>query len=436
MKKTYKLFTVLFLTFAFSFQSCDFFEAKSLPHSEIIEIIKPKTLWTFIIYMAGDNELSSVLIDDLNELEAANAVSDELQIFALVDFAGNGIENYNSGTSLYKIKNDENDSSHIVSEKISCETLGIKMEETGAEKNMSDKEVLQKLIDFVKAESPSDEYGLIMWGHGTGYRNGNIQNGKGLAVDDNSEDFMSIVDFGEAVRNKGLSVIGFDTCFGMLLETVYEIKDVGKYFIGSSGLVPVSGWDYKTLFSDFSKELHSSKDLSLEFCKIAKNQFDNQYSAEEKIEISYLDLARVNDIHKEFEKFAKSLSEKIVDIGRQTKIFERIFFEVKSYYGNTSPTDMYLDLYSFVEKMLEDGYVEAENFRNLLLENGERLNIAVHFIPLLYSNVTAERHGSSYIKNEETYNEKKLKFVEENQFWVPSLPPSNSVLDKLFYTNF
>ena len=86
--------------------------------------------------------------------------------------------------------------------------------------------------------------------------------------------------------------------------------------------------------------------------------------------------------------------------------------------------------------MLEDGYVEAENYRNLLLENGERLNIGVHFIPLLYSNVTAERHGSSYIKNDETYNEKKLKFVEENQFWVPSMPPSNSVLDKLFYTNF
>ena len=110
MNKIYKHFSLLFLAFAFLFQSCDFFESKSIPQSEITEIIKPKTLWTFIIYMAGDNELSSVLIDDLNELEAANAVSEELQIYALVDYAGNGATNYNSGTFLYKIKNDINDS--------------------------------------------------------------------------------------------------------------------------------------------------------------------------------------------------------------------------------------------------------------------------------------------------------------------------------------
>ena len=182
--------------------------------------------------------------------------------------------------------------------------------------------------------------------------------------------------------------------------------------------------------------MHSSKDLSLEFCKIAKNQFDNQYSAEEKIEISYLDLTRVDDIYNGFEAFAKKLSEHIVDIGSQTKIFETIFYEVKSYCGNTSPTDMYLDLYSFAEKMLEYGFEEGEVLKALLQESGEKLNMGVHFIPLLYSNVTAERHGSSYIKNEDAYNEKKLKFVEENQFWVPSFPPSNSVLDKLFYTNY
>lgn len=436
MNKNYKLFSLLFLAFAFLFQSCVFFESKSIPQSEITEIIKPKTLWTFIIYMAGDNELSSVLIDDLNELEAANAVSEKLQIYALVDYAGNGATNYNAGTFLYKIKNDINDSSQILSEKIQCSSLGLSLEENASEKNLADKNVLENLIDFVKQESPSEEFGLIMWGHGTGYRNGNIQSGKGLAVDDNSEDFMSIVDFGEAVRDKGLSIIGFDTCFGMLLETVYEIKNDGKYFIGSSGLVPVSGWDYKTLFRDFSEKLHSSEDLSQDFCKIAKNQFVNQYSNEDKIEISYVDLSRVGDIYNGFEAFAKKLSERIVDIGSQAKIFETIFYEVKSYCGNTSPTDMYLDLYSFAEKMLEYGFEEGEILKALLQESGEKLNMGVHFIPLLYSNVTAERHGSSYIKNEETYNIKKLKFVEENQFWVPSLPPSNSVLDKLFYTNY
>ena len=423
----------IMLLLGFCFFSCEVFP--KIEKNQIKEVIKSKPLWTFIIYMAGDNELSSSALIDLNELEAAEAVSDKLQIFALVDFAGDGNLNSKSGTYLYRIKNDSENSENIVSEKISCIPLGLKLDEE-MEINLADKSILEKTIDFVKNEYPSEEYGLIMWGHGTGYKNKSIvEKTRGLAVDDTSSDYMSTMDFAKVVKGKNLSIIGFDSCFGMLLEIIYELKDCGKFFIGSSGLVPANGWNYKTVFSEFAKKLERGQYSGEEFCKIAVNHFENLYSQNEKLKISYLELNQVDEISKKFDALAKIIAEKVVDKNSQEKFFNILFNDVKAYYNSYGETDLYLDLYSLSEKMMEEGIEEAFELKDLLEINEKILNIGIHFAPLTQEGIIKEKHSNSYIKNDKIINE-QLAFVSDNQYWVPNYEPKDSVLDKLFYTNF
>ena len=68
-------------------------------------------------------------------------------------------------------------------------------------------------------------------------------------------------------------------------------------------------------------------------------------------------------------------------------------------------------------------------------KNEKILNIGIHFAPLTQEGIIKEKHSNSYIKNDKIINE-QLAFVSENKYWVPNYEPKDSVLDKLFYTNF
>ena len=129
------------------------------------------------------------------------------------------------------------------------------------------------------------------------------------------------------------------------------------------------------------------------------------------------------------------MAKKIVDKETQEKFFNILFNDVKSYYNNYGPTDLYLDLYSLADKMLQEGIDEAGELKDVLLQNEKNLNIGIHFAALTSEGIIKERHSNSYIKNDKIINE-QLRFVAENQYWVPNYETKDSVLDKLFYTNF
>ena len=58
---------------------------------------------------------------------------------------------------------------------------------------------------------------------------------------------------GQALRNKSFEYIIFDTCFGTVIENLYEIKDNAQYIAGVPGLAPLSGLDYQKFFKTFNE---------------------------------------------------------------------------------------------------------------------------------------------------------------------------------------
>jgi hypothetical protein len=419
-----------------------------------------KRKWTFIIYMAADNDLEAAAIADLNELEAVNYGAAPISILALLDRnSGYDMTNGNwSDTRLFEIKPDPNGlTSTIRSPRIDCFELGLsKNSET--ELNTADPLVLSRLIDFARRVYPAEQYALFIWGHGTGWRGGFNNNNlpepvKAVAFDDTNRQYMTLPSFGRAVAGKGLSVIAFDTCYGALLEVVYQIRNAAELFIGSEGEIMSTGWDYSALFTGFlNKENLSISDLG----NAIQNQFSNQYASLEKASISQIRLSKVNDLFLSFNDFTGEVAKAMDTDTAKNAVSSQIFNQVESYFFTNFPSDMYIDIFDFTEKISairgsitsnttqQDAILDAANNLKTDLamavpsswaKNGSTKKIGVHVIPLQGIRVPAANHGLAYTRGSMEID--KSAFVEDSKHWVPNfVPKSDSLLDKLFYWTY
>jgi hypothetical protein len=416
--------------------------------------------WTFIIYMAADNDLESAAIADFNELEAVRYGIAPISILVLLDRgAGYDMTNGNwTGTRLFEVKTDPNGlTGNIISPQLDCLELGL-TKDKDTELNTADPMVLSRLIDFTKRAYPAEQYALFIWGHGTGWRGaagGNRQTEplKAVAFDDTHANYMSLPSFGRAVAGKGLSFIGFDTCYGAVLEVAYQIRNDAKVFVGSEGEILSTGWNYTALFSDFIGR--SSLSIS-DLADAIQKQFKEQYSGVSKAVISQIQLEKVNALFTEFNGFSGTVAQAITTTPARDATLNEILYNVECYYFTNFPSDSYIDIFDFCQKVTgirtvitanesRQGEIAAaasalekalsEAIPSSWAKNGTAYKIGVHFMPLQGVAVPATSHELAYIKDSMAID--KNAFVEDSQHWAPNaIPKADSLLDKLFYWTF
>jgi hypothetical protein len=412
-----------------------------------------KRKWSFVVYMAADNDLESAAINDFNELESINLFNQPVSILVLLDRSP-GYDATNgdwTDTRLFEIKSDPGgDNATIISKRIDCSDLGL-LSSIPTELDMADPLVLSRLINFTKREYKADNYGLIVWGHGTGWKGGSSSSGnipeplKAVAIDDtNSHYYMPLKSFGNAVSDKGLSVIGFDTCFGALLEVAYQLRNSSAaYLIASEGLIPSNGWNYGELFNSFFAKPGLS---SADFRDSCISQYSSQYSSVSGATISAIDLTKINDLFTAFENFAQSLAGYITLSNKNTVLNAILNGTSVDKYYDTPPSDLYIDIYSFCQAMgsifTSINKDSLQNALNAAIPSSwsqkygtARKNLGVFLIGLQSENVPRANHESGYIKG--SSNIEKSDFVENSNYWVPHVTPQiNSFLDKLFYYSY
>ena len=101
--------------------------------------------WTFMVYMAGNNNLSSAGDLDLTEMRRVGSTPD---VNVVVQFENQGPE----GTRRFLIRNGEND-----------ETQNLGKTDSG------DPVVVKDFIDWVVGAYRADHYALVLWNHGGGW---------------------------------------------------------------------------------------------------------------------------------------------------------------------------------------------------------------------------------------------------------------------------
>ena len=239
---------------------------------------------------------------------------------------------------------------------------------------------------------------------------------------------MSVAELGKAVIDQGLNVIGFDTCFGGVLENIYELKNCTDFIAACPGVTPSVGWNYTAL-------LESSCSDPLSFA----NSMCSSSSAQTSVYVNQ----KIPGLLEAFESFSKVLAESIKIESNRNENLDKLF-NLKSYSYSQYPCDMYLDIFAiadFYSKSSDSNISKAANSLKQKLDEaifttqGKDKGIGIHFIPLVSSHVAASKHSTDYLKNKSV--SPQCSFINENIWWVPTVEGnSGSLLDKLFYSNY
>ena len=208
------ILSVLCLSFLLS---CNKNEEKTLPQR------------TVLIYMAGDNSLSSFVEYNMKMIEEGckNADLENGNIIAYIDERG-------ATPGLYQFRKDKNG---IVSRNL------IKEYE---EENSASPENLRSVITTVKEQFPSESMGIVLWSHGTAWLPSNLDSYlRSFGQDGNN--YMELDDLSYVLNDFHFDFILFDACYMASIEVVYALRNCTDYIIGSATEILADGFPYNEI---------------------------------------------------------------------------------------------------------------------------------------------------------------------------------------------
>jgi hypothetical protein len=304
-----------------------------------------KAAWTVLVYLAGDNDLDSAGVVDLNEMKQVGS-SDRLNIVAQFDRAGAKI-----ATRRYFLRKGTTLAKDVVM------ALG--------ETNMGDPAVLQDFLVWGAKNYPADRYLLVIWNHGAGWDDENIYRAvrrglkrnvaykrspvggpvrgaagtvplthvraaskramrralfsttvlqsvqkRAIAFDDNAQDFLDNIELkrvltaARKVFGGKIDALGMDACLMNMAEVAYQVRNAAQVLIGSQEVEPADGWPYDKVLRDLAQNPDMT---AAELGKVVVNRYLASYGANDGVTQSALDLAKATKLEGAIDQLAKTL---------------------------------------------------------------------------------------------------------------------------------
>jgi hypothetical protein len=198
---------------------------------------------TVLVYLAGKNNLSQSLQTNLEQMKAGsrNIIGNNtLLVFVRRDIQG-------EKPWLARISNGE------VTDSVSLDDMGF------GKSNMQacNPELMEQVMRYAFSHYPANEYGLVLGGHSTGWlideepgqtRAFGVDNGDSYTYSRKNKRWMNVPTMARVLeRVPHLKFIFADCCNFMCLETMYELRNVTDYIIGSPAEIPAEGAPYEQI---------------------------------------------------------------------------------------------------------------------------------------------------------------------------------------------
>jgi Clostripain family len=322
-----------------------------------------QTEWTWLIYMAGDNNLEGAGKEDLDEMKKVGSSS---KVSIVVQF-----------------DTEENKTTRYLVEKNNLKVL---QEMPGV--NCGDPKILTDFIKWGTKNYPAKYYLVDVWNHGGGWKNlpadynwENIRASKPMrqgkikqfrrslftttikkihslslperliAMDVGSKDYLDNQELRKAIfdglpNGKKIDILGCDACLMNMLEIGYENKDVAEYMVGSEETEPGSGWPYTMILNKLASDPQMSPG---ELAKVITQQYGEYYKnegdkiADQSVTQSALDLGQIKSVADSVNILAEIL---IKDLNSVTPFVTQARERAQKF----STTD-YIDLLSFLQQL-------------------------------------------------------------------------------------
>jgi len=248
----------------------------------------PKTLakkpWAILVYIAGDNNLSSSGLEDVEEM-CIEGASPRVHVAVEIDVAGEF-----DGSIRYeiteKLDNDETAFRTVIER--------LDEQDSGAPK------ALREFLGWGMKRYPATNRVLVVWGHGAGFR----ATRRDVAPDDfgNSLDMNeieSVLKRSGIGPKKKLAIIGFDACLMNMIEVAHHLSHYAHILVGSQQTEPSKGWPYDQVIAATKRKNATRQKVAK---RIVDAYLEYYREAEESgVTQSAIDLSKtqsaVNDLH-------------------------------------------------------------------------------------------------------------------------------------------
>lgn len=285
--------------------------------------MKGTAQWTWLVFMAGDNNLEGSGRADIDEMKRVGSTAD---VNVIVQF-----------------DTEENRASRFRVERSRLRTL-----EQMPGLDCGDPRVLTDFLTWGMKAFPAARYLLDVWNHGSGWENlpadydyeairslkptaaaarhqlkralfrttvreihRRPAHARAIAIDCGSYDYLDNQELRAAVTRalpsgRKLDILGCDACLMNMLEVAYEMKDTARFMVGSEETEPVDGWPYAEILDSLVPRPATEP---IDVARLIVDQYARSYrNRSESVTQSALDLGHVSTVAGAVDELAALLS--------------------------------------------------------------------------------------------------------------------------------
>lgn len=358
---------------------------------------KNKAAWTVMVYLAGDNNLTTECMFALTEMKDARLCED-VNVIAQFDPSDPYLPShryeinekreslysdiidrarYYKGKGEVNFKKESRKAASLAALRRSVRKSGQEFEKASLTASKANKVItdetdtgspitLYNFISFCLEEYPAEHYLVVLSGHAGGTERDYLLKDESSARSLTFNELKQV--FKRVKKDRGgklIDIVGMDNCLMSMAEICYELRGLAEVVVGCESFSPTSGWPYRQILERLCKDFvdpgQTKRHPVTEAAKVIVEEYVNYYStywmAGLSVTQSALNLKKVEGLQREIDKLALLMEKELLSEG-ENKTAERTapkrrrfesslllaHWEAQSYNG-----EQFVDIYDFCD---------------------------------------------------------------------------------------
>jgi hypothetical protein len=294
-----------------------------------LQAANAKKPWTFLVYLAADNNLNTFADLNLNQMMKIGSNAN-INVLVYLTIKRNG---------------EQKKTQKLIIHQGSVEQVGPTTQE-----DSGSPDTLIKALDWAFNNFPADHYAVDLWDHGSGPLNRTMMDHRGICYDDSTGNYLTDLDYKHAfdvavnqyLHGQKIDIVMCDACLMADIEVAYTLQNYANYLVSSQETIPGAGYDYTAVLAPFAKGTQTPQD----FAKGVVTAYDTAYKySRQSYTLSAMNLALLNDVTNSLNQISQLLL-KNLKTDSQRKLRNAIIKSTKAPCPHFTEAT-YMDLYMF-----------------------------------------------------------------------------------------